>query len=178
MAPQRRELSLLPGTKPVESTTPAASEHVSGDDGGEDDGSAGTISEADASKKVDEDLKELFAIRNVDEGEEYFKLPAEHQHLLVDKLVNKAIELKEAGAQLVADLFARAVEKGLCVPDTFEQGFLPIAELLDDIVIDAPKAFNLMAIMMKGAGLATDDERRARIAGKSMDSDKLITFLE
>jgi translation initiation factor 4G len=119
-------LNLLPRTKPVESTAPAASEHGSGDDGGEDDGSAGTMSEADASKKVDEDLKELFAIRNVDEGEEYFKLPAEHQHLLVDKLVNKAIELKEADAQLVANLFARAVEKGLCVPETFEQGFLPM----------------------------------------------------
>jgi translation initiation factor 4G len=45
-------------------------------------------------------------------------------------------------------------------------------------VIDAPKAFNLVAIMMKGTGLATDDERRARIAGKSMDSHKLIAFLE
>ena len=42
--------------------------------------------------------------------------------------------------------------------------------MLDDIAIDAPKAFNLMAIMMKGA--KSDEEQQSRIAGKSMDIDK------
>ena len=36
------------------------------------------------------------------------------------------------------------------------------AELLDDVAIDVPKAFNLMAIMMKGARLDKDEERRGR----------------
>ena len=34
-----------------------------------------------------------------------------------------------------------------------------------------------MAIMMKGAGLDKDEERRTKIAQKSMDSDKLVELL-
>ena len=52
---------------------------------------------------------------------------------------------------------------------------MPTAELHDDIAIDAPKAFDLMAIMMKGAKL--DEERQSRIANKSMDNDKLLKLL-
>ncbi|KZT05331.1 uncharacterized protein LAESUDRAFT_813465 [Laetiporus sulphureus 93-53] len=84
---------------------------------------------------------------------------------------------KEADAQLVADFFSRALSKNLCSPQAFEDGFAPAAEILDDIAIDAPKAFNLMAIMMKGAGLDKDEERRTRLASKSMDSDKLLGLL-
>ena len=103
------------------------------------------------------------------------KLPPEHQFRLVDKLVSSAIERKQADAQLVADLFTRATEKELCASSSFEEGFLPTAEMLDDIAIDAPKAFDLMAIMMKAATLG--DEQRQRISEKSMDSDKLLALL-
>jgi len=92
-------------------------------------------------------------------------------------MVSKAIELKEADGKLVTDVFARATEKNLCSISAFEEGFLPIAEPLDDIAIDAPKAFHTMAIMMKGAGLDNDEEQRNRIAQKSMDSDKLLGLL-
>ena len=34
----------------------------------------------------------------------------------------------------------------------------PPAEILDDIAIDVPKTFNLMAIIMKGAGLDKDED--------------------
>ena len=54
---------------------------------------------------------------------------------------------------------------------------MPTAEILDDIAIDAPKAFDLFAIMMKGAHLHEDEERRTRLASKSMDSDKLVGLL-
>ena len=136
------------------------------------------MSEAEANKKIAEDIKEFFSVRNIDESEEYFsKLPSEHHHRLVDKIVSKAIESKEADGKLVADAFARAVEKNLCSISAFEEGFLPVAELLDDIAIDAPKAFQIMATMMKGAGLDKDEERRTGIAQKSMDSDKLLELL-
>jgi translation initiation factor 4G len=92
-------------------------------------------------------------------------------------MVSKAIESKEADGKLVADAFARAAEKKLCSISAFEEGFLPVAELLDDIAIDAPKAFQIMATMMKGAGLDKDEERRTKIAQKSMDSDKLLELL-
>lgn len=169
---QRKRLNLLPRSKPTEEETAPTSNNPSDDEGSED----ATMSEADAKKKIDEDSKEFFAVRNLEEAEDYFaKLTPEHRFRLVDKLVASAIESKETDAQLVGDFFSRASSKDLCTPASFEEGFLPTAEILDDIAIDAPKAFNLMAIMMKGAGL--DDERRGRIAGKSMDSEKLVGLL-
>jgi len=177
--PQRRKLQLLPRSKPVEEENKingGSSDH-SEDEGGDDVPQA--MSVAEANKKIAEDIKEFFSVvRSIDESEHYFtNLPSEHHHLLVDKMVSKAIESKEADGKLVADAFARAVEKNLCSISAFEEGFLPVAELLDDIAIDAPKAFQIMAIMMKGAGLDKDEERRTKIAQKSMDSDKLVELL-
>ena len=79
---------------------------------------------------------------------------------------------RKQDAQLVADLFERGRSKGLCSLAALEEGFTPTAELLDDILIDAPKAFDLMAIMIKGAKF--DEEQQSRIAGNSMDNDKLL----
>ncbi|KAF9784685.1 armadillo-type protein [Thelephora terrestris] len=174
--PQRRNLQLLPRSKPLEEENKAnggSSDH-SEDEGGDEILQA--MSEDEADKKIAEDIKEFFTVRNIDESEDYFtKLPPEHHHRLVDKIISKAIESKEADGKLVADAFARAAEKKLCSASAFEEGFLPIAEMLDDIAIDAPKAFQIMATMMKGAGL--DEEKRTKIAQKSMDSDKLLELL-
>ncbi|KAI0696675.1 hypothetical protein C8T65DRAFT_583280 [Cerioporus squamosus] len=179
--PQRRRLQLLPRSVPLENkseTTPDASAANSDDEGGAESTSGHGMSEAEAKTRIEEDSKEFFSIRDLEEAEVYFtKLPSEHRHLLVDKLVTKAIESKESDAQLVADLFEHAVSRNLCSPASFEEGFTPTAEILDDIAIDAPKAFDLFAIMMKGAHLHEDEERRTRLASKSMDSDKLVKLL-
>ena len=136
------------------------------------------MSEAEANKKVAEDVDKFFSVRNIHESERYFtKLPSEHHHRLVAEMVSKAVELKEADGKLVADAFARAIEKNLCSISSFEEGFLSVAELLGDIAINSPKAFQIMATMMKGAGLDRDEERRVRIAQKSTDSDKLLGLL-
>ena len=177
--PQRRKLQLLPRSKPVEEENKingGSTNHSEDEDG---DDISQVMSEAEADKKIAEDIKEFFTVvRSIDESEHYFtNLPSEHHHRLIDKMVSKAIESKEADGKLVADAFARAVEKKLCSISAFEEGFLPVAELLDDIAIDAPKAFQIMAIMMKGAGLDKDEERRTKIAQKSMDSDKLVELL-
>ncbi|KAI0359607.1 hypothetical protein OH77DRAFT_1472942 [Trametes cingulata] len=178
--PQRKKLQLLPRTVPLENkseSTPAGSTAGSDDEGAEEGSGAG-MSVEEAKTRIEEDSKEFFSIRDLDEAEVYFtKLPAEHRHLLVDKLVTRAVESKEADAQLVADLFDRAHAKNLASPATFEEGFMPTAEIIDDIAIDAPKALNLFAMMMKGAHLHEDEERRARLTGKSMDSDKLVSLL-
>lgn len=174
---QRRKLNLLPRTiKPEEAKeTPAQSAANSEDDSPE---AGPSMSADDAKKRVEEDSKEFFAVRDLDEAEVYFtKLPVEHRHVLVETLVTVAVERKDVDAELVASLFARAVSKNLCSPAAFEEGFTPIAELLDDIVYDSPKAFSLFATMMKGAGLDKDEERRNQLASKSMDSDKLISLL-
>ncbi|EPQ55181.1 hypothetical protein GLOTRDRAFT_61048 [Gloeophyllum trabeum ATCC 11539] len=179
---QRRRLQLLPRSKPIpgedaKDETPSASR--AGSDDEEDGADAGpSMSEEEAKRRIGEDLQEFFAIRDLDEAEQYFtKLPQEHRFRLVDALVTKAIEAKQADAELVAGLFSRAAEKGLCTPAAFEEGFMHTAEFIDDIAVDAPKALDLLAIMMKGAGLDKEEERRDRIVNKSMDKDKLISLL-
>ncbi|TFY58487.1 hypothetical protein EVJ58_g6384 [Rhodofomes roseus] len=170
---QRKKLQLLPRPKPKPDeradSTPAQSDAGQSDD---EDSAAPSMSEEEAKTRVDEDSKEFFSIRDLNEAEVYFsKLPSEHRWLLVDKLVTSAIESKASDAQLVADFFSGAVSKNLCSPESLEKGFTPTAEILDDIVIDAPKALSLMATMMKGARL--DEEPRTRLVSKYMDSEQL-----
>lgn len=172
---QRKRLVLQPRSKPVEAETesPAADSESSSSE----DDAAPEMTEAEADKKIAEDTKEFFGVRNLEEAEVYFtKLPTSYHHKLVDKLVSRAVESKEADAKLVSDFFDVSVTKELCSATAFEEGFTPIAEIIDDIAIDAPKAFQLFALMMKGAKL--DEERRSRLASKSMDSDKLLALLQ
>ena len=165
---QRRKLNLLPRIKPTEQESTPALTDVS-----EEGEVEGTMSEENVKTRIDEDSKEFFAIRNPEDAASYFEnLTAEHHFRLVDRLVAIAIESKEADAQLVRNFFNRAVSKELCSQASFEEGFLLNAAILDDIAIDPQNAFDLMAIMMEGANL--DKECQARIAAKSMDSDKLV----
>ncbi|OAX34391.1 ARM repeat-containing protein [Rhizopogon vinicolor AM-OR11-026] len=138
-----------------------------------------SMSEADAKKKIDEDVNEFFTVRNLEEADVYFiNLPREHRFRLVDKLVEFALESKEEeDARLVGELFARVTSNGQCTPEVFEDGFIPMAEFLDDIAIVAPKTFEYMAIMLRGAGLEKEPERLQRLASKLEDSNKLISLV-
>ncbi|KAG1718158.1 hypothetical protein EDB19DRAFT_1921210 [Suillus lakei] len=164
-AVQRRKLQLLPRSAPAteeNATTPSEEEPESAPE------SAPTaMSEA-----------EFFAVRNLEEADVYFtNLPDEHRFRLVDKLVASALESKEMDARLVGDFFAQATSNGQCTLEVFEEGFMPMAEFLDDIAIDAPKAFDYMAIMLRGAGFEKEPERLQRIASKLEDSDKLVSLV-
>ena len=183
-APQRRRLQLLPRSKPVgeesKASTPAASESGSDDEATEDIGSPAppALSEAETKAKIEEDTKEFFSIRMLDEAESYFTtLPTEHRHWLIDSLVTKSIEMKEPDVALVGELFVRVREKDLCSPDAFEEGFNGLADILDDLSVDIPKAWTYFAILLRGSGLDQDEARRVRIAEKTMDADKLNRLL-
>ena len=182
--PRRRKLQLLPRTRPVgeepKPSTPAGSE--AGPDGeAAEEGdtlAAATISEGEAKSKIDEDVKEFFGIRLLDKAESYFSsLPTEYRHRLVDTLAMKSIEMKEPDVKLVGNLFVRVREKDLCSPAVFEEGFIGLAELLDDLTVDIPKAWLYFAVLLKGSGLDQDEERCARIAEKTMDPDRLDQLL-
>jgi len=176
---QRKRLVLQPRSRPVEAETtePTESPVADSDGAASEEEAPSEMTEADAEKKISEDLKEFFAVRNLDEAEIYFTgLPCQYHHTLVDKLVSQAIESREADAKLVSDFFARAMSKDQCTPGAFEEGFTRIAEMIDDIAIDAPKAFQLFAMMIKGAGM--DEVRRTNLASKSIDSDKLLALLQ
>ena len=162
--------------------TLSASRAGSESDGSEDEeaapvAAAPELSDADAKNKIEEDIKELFAVRNLEEAEVYFTaLPAKHHSTLVDKIIGKAVESKPADAELVAAFFERVSSKGLCSPSAFQAGFEGIAEFIYDIAIDAPKAPQLFAQMVKGANLS--EASRQAIASKSPDSsDQLLALL-
>jgi translation initiation factor 4G len=131
------------------------------------------MSDEQAKKKIEEDSKEFFAVRSIEEATDYFvKLPPVHHTKLVDKFVSMSLESKEADAQLVADFFSMASSKNLCSIDAFEEAFIALTEFLDDIAIDAPKAPKLMAIMLRGPSFS--DEQREKIAAKSAENGEAI----
>ena len=74
----------------------------------------------------------------------------------MDKLLNAARRQMHSWS---GTSFDRA-SNDLCSPASFEEGSAPAAEILDDIAIGVPNAFNPMAIMMKDAGLDEVEERR------------------
>jgi len=136
------------------------------------------LSLEEAKAKIEEDTKEFFSIRMLDEAEAYFSsLSIRRRHLLVDALVTKSVGMKEPDVVLVSELFIRVREKGLCAPRLFERGFNELAKVLDDLTIDIPKAWTYFAILLRGSGLDQDEERRKRIAEKTMDPDRLNRLL-
>lgn len=173
--PQRKRLVLQPRSKPVEAdaTSPDADSDTSVDD------SPLLVpvemSEQSVLKKIDQDVNEFFMVRNIEDA--YFTdLVPKFRSRLVEKLVARAVEAKEAEAEFLAQFFAHASSKSLCSPEAFEEGFSAIAEFIDDIITDAPKALELFAIILKGAAL--DENQQSSIAAKSSDNaDKLIALL-
>jgi translation initiation factor 4G len=134
------------------------------------------MSEKSAMKKIDEDVKEFFMVRNIHEEGYFTDLPPKFRSKVVEQLVGRAVEAKEGDAQLLAKFFAHASSKDACSPEAFEEGFSSIAEFIDDIICDAPKALELFATVLKGAGL--DETRQSRIAAKSLENtDKLLGLL-
>ncbi|KAG2130427.1 armadillo-type protein [Suillus bovinus] len=170
---QRRKLQLLPRSVHTEENTMTPSKEEP-----ENAPTSTAMSEADAKKKVDEDVKEFFAVRNLEEAEVYFtNLPDEHRFRLVNKLVASALESKEADARLVGEFFAQATSSGQCTLEVIERGSCLSRSFGTILAIDAPKVFDYMAIMLKGAGIENEPERLRRIASKLENSDKLVSLV-
>ena len=94
---QRPKHNLLPRSVPVPEkgeASPTPADEV--EEGEIRDGEAAEpeMSKEQAERKIDEDIREFFAIRNLDEADDYFiKLPPEYRALLVEKVVMRAFEL-------------------------------------------------------------------------------------
>ncbi|TBU31100.1 hypothetical protein BD311DRAFT_610726, partial [Dichomitus squalens] len=106
---------------------------------------------------VEENVFEFFSLRGLVEAERYFSdLPTEYHHLQIHRFVASTLRLEKADAYLVAALFAHTVARNICSPASFEEGFTPTAKHIGDIASSAPKAFEVFAIMFKGARLDED----------------------
>lgn len=113
-----------------------------------------SMSESQAMARVEEDVKELFQIHDLTEGIAYFEtLPGEYRYLLVDKLISK-VDTKEFDVAFMEKLFARVVDAGACDEEMFERGFASTMALLDDISVDVPTAYAIVARLLVAAKLS------------------------
>jgi len=112
------------------------------------------MSESQAKTRIEEDVKELFQIHSLTNGIAYFEtLPGEHRYLLVDKLISK-IDAKEFDVAFMEKLFARVLDAGVCDEETFERGFASTMTFLDDISVDVPTAYAVIARLLLAARLS------------------------
>ncbi|KAH6880929.1 armadillo-type protein [Coprinopsis sp. MPI-PUGE-AT-0042] len=130
-----------------------------------------SMSEADAIKKIGEDCKELFAVRNIDKSENYFRtLPTKYHSKLVDRLGETILMSTIADAELVASIFDRASSKQLVDASAFEQGLAPHAELLKSSDFKS-HGYRLLALMVNGAKLDAGARLRLGLAVHDLDSE-------
>ncbi|KAF8608124.1 ARM repeat-containing protein [Ceratobasidium sp. AG-I] len=159
----RKRLNLLPRSVPTEAETEAekTEEKEEAEAAPED----AAMSDADAQKKVKEDIKEYLSVENIEEAIMALEaLPVEHRHIFVDKMVTAALDGGNKVVVLAEKLFSAAHKQGVCTPETFERGLLPTVELADDMSIDVPKTYEWLARLMHAASL--DKPKVAEMAEK------------
>jgi len=107
------------------------------------------MSDAAIKRQIDNDTKEFFALRKLDEAELYFEsLPAHQRYKMVDSVFTKALEGKDAEATLAGGLFAKVISAGKLTSEDIEDGVAGTIEFLDDLAIDVPAAYALTARML------------------------------
>jgi hypothetical protein len=162
--PQRRRLMLQPRTVASDAgsfrddTGSAIGQSEAGDDesvGAAAGSTKGGMSADQAKRKIKEDLKELFMLRQLSEVEGYFTgLPSEFRVLLIKDLVNKAVDARPNDVQLIADVFGLVAEKSLVDEEQFVEGFTSDMEYLEDTSTDSPNAYGNVAKLLKAAKLS------------------------
>lgn len=132
--PQRKKLQLQPRTKPIPGDSDGEGDQ-SGEDANSEDGeaeAASSMTEEAATTKVGMDSKELWGekdsggSRNPDDIVEYFRtLPAEHKHLLAEKLTEDLFRIaKFRDAEIVAKGWTAALQADAVSADDLRQGYV------------------------------------------------------
>jgi len=166
--PQRKRLLLQPRTQNLASDAGSLK-----DDGGSvigqseigDEDAASTTSVVGAApagmtleqakRKIKEDIKELFMLRQLSEAEGYFSaLPSEFRSYLVEELVHRAVDARAADVQLISQLFDLVSSKSLVDEDQFCHGFAADMEYLEDTSTDSPNAYGNVASLLKASKIS------------------------
>ncbi|KAF8520278.1 hypothetical protein BU17DRAFT_89283 [Hysterangium stoloniferum] len=183
-APQRKKLALLPRTIPVPADTKVEEESAAPSEAS-DDGDEPSLNPQQAKAKIEEDLKEFWTIRNLEEADSYLPtLPKAFKGLFIEKLVGSTVERKETDAIFAAKFLTRVSENDTCLEAAMEEGFAPPIEFLEDLAIDAPSAFKIMAILLKGSKLPREKvealAKTITVEGKPLThpSEKLLKEYE
>lgn len=160
---ERPKLNLAKRTKPLPGEEGAEEGDATEGKGAEDAADAAQMSapsemsDDEAKRRVDNDIKEFLAIRNIDEGKMAMEtLPSIRRAGFVDKITETVLNRKESDVRLVGKLFETARDEGLLDDEMAEGGLKSHMEFLDDIAIDVPAAYTFMAILLVSSGLPRD----------------------
>ncbi|CAO1637709.1 unnamed protein product [Sympodiomycopsis kandeliae] len=160
---ERPKLKLAPRTKPYPGSTGEGDEEGEGEEEDDDEKKAGEdgaaeLSEEDLKRKVDNDIKEFLAVRDVKEGALAMEsLPASQRSEFIAKIVEVVLNKKEDDVRTVGRLFNEVRSSSLMDDSSFETGFKKSGmDMLDDISIDVPSVYKFMAILVVASGLPQD----------------------
>ncbi|WAQ89687.1 hypothetical protein PtA15_11A378 [Puccinia triticina] len=148
----RPRLNLAPRTLPLPGDAAApASEEKKEDSKEEKD-------EAAVGRAVQASVDEFFHLRSVPEAlASLAALPVPRRPLLVQRLLEAAVERKEQDVRLAAGLFHRLASDALVPPVALVKAFAPLVEMLDDTAVDVRFAYEFTGLLAKAAGLALSD---------------------
>ncbi|GJJ08614.1 hypothetical protein Clacol_002833 [Clathrus columnatus] len=153
-ASQRKQLALLPRSLPRPGEEPKLLEEEVAQSEPSGDEVDSPLDSKKAKTKIGEDLKEFWALKNFDEADSYIsKCSHSYRSLFIDQLIASTLERKELEASIAGELLTRWATNGLCPPSVMEKGFEAQLEFIDDIAIDVPAAYRLVAILLKGSKL-------------------------
>ncbi|KAH7885638.1 armadillo-type protein [Phlebopus sp. FC_14] len=123
----------------------------------------------------DEYTNEFLTSGDLKRAEKYFENVKKNYHdRFIASLVVPTLKGKESNVRQLAAFFAQARSKEQCSAEDFEAGFVSVASSFDDILLDAPKAYEYLGALLKTAGFWTRPDSLERIASKMPDGMRLI----
>lgn len=162
VASQRKKLTLLPRSLPRPGEDTKLLEEEVARSGDEVEPS---LPPEKAKAKIGEDLKEFWALKNFDEADSYISSSEpSYRSQFIDQLIVSTLERKDSEAYIAGELLTRWANSDLCPPSVMEEGFISQLEFIDDVAIDVPAAYRLVAILLKGSKLPRPSVEK--LAGK------------
>ncbi|UZJ56072.1 hypothetical protein CBS101457_005392 [Exobasidium rhododendri] len=178
----RPKLNLAKRTKPLPSQEGAAGdeekkgdEEEAGKDDEGDEEEEEDLTDEQAGKKIDNDIKEFLEIKDIEEATDALEvLPSKRRSEFINKIVETALNKKDEEVEMVGRFFTAAREKGLLDDETFEGGLKDQVEFLDDTAVDVPAAYKYMAILIVATGLSKEkiEALAETIQGEGLRSPK------
>lgn len=147
---ERPKMKLLPRSKPVEE----GDKGEVAEDAAEENGPVanGTMSDKEVERKIKNMLDELWTVKDVNETVLCFEeFPTtEIRARGIKSMIEAVMEKKQAGIDLVKDVFRKAREDKILEDEHYIKGFTVPVEMVDDMAIDVPTAYGFVGQLLAG----------------------------
>lgn len=101
------------------------------------DGSVKDVDQATAERLVKSRVDEFFNVKSIEEAVSSFEdLPESRHSMLIQALMERAMEMKASEVILTAKLFERLKNQSRVPHEVFDKAFEPVFELLDDTAVE------------------------------------------